>query len=81
MQVVLKRVVEKGGREFTVGELDRGGIKVLNIMRVGNYVTIKLNPAAPGRRLREIVKHVDDLCLLEAVRCAIPRLHTLQWFL
>jgi len=64
MQVGLSKIVEKGGRTFAAGGCDRNGVMVKRIIRVGNYVTVSMDPAVPGRGPRQIVKHVDDLCLM-----------------
>lgn len=63
MEVNLRRVVEKSGREFVVGAELSGchGVVVKSAVRIGNYVTIKFGRARVADVPKPITVHVDDV--------------------
>lgn len=58
---VLRVVVDKQGRTFERGEKlpGRPGVKVREIIKVGSYVTVRLD--GKSVRVPDVPLHVDDL--------------------
>lgn len=61
--VELKQVVDRWGRRFVVGRMDRSRLRVGRIFRVGNYVTVCF-VGVPGKG-RYILLHVADVSDLD----------------
>ncbi len=64
MSVEVSKVVDRCGRSFEAGGVDRNGVKILGITRMGRMINVRLDPAPGGRFPRLIELHENDCRLI-----------------